>query len=177
MKNSALPCLLFVLAGTTVLAAEPKRSVQALSACGGNATPIMNGWNTVERSESEVAFSIPPSLKEVHDPKVWCVHGCEQWVRGSFTVSLSYGMWGPESFADKDWSTACVASQGDLTLVQMSHHAASEHSVLVWVVQEGSTISTNGALIAVKWSSSTDTDEAYGVISTIRGIKKSKPAG
>jgi hypothetical protein len=130
--------------------------------------PAPERWKTMQPSHDQVRFRIPADMQQIHDPKVFCIHGCEQWARRTLKVAVSHGIWGPSSFDDQSWATACVEKRGMLRVVLMPSTESSNHRVVVWPVNDTSTQSTEDILLNVQWSDSADEADARKVIASVR---------
>jgi len=152
----------------TAFSAQGEHSIEQLPACRASNVSAPRQWKTIDLSHGQARFRIPPGMQEIHDPKVFCVHGCELWARKTFKVLVSHGIWGPSSFDDESWATACVEKRGTLRIVLLPSKDSSNHMVVVWPVNDTPTQSTEDILLNVQWSDSADEADAAKVIASVR---------
>jgi hypothetical protein len=148
--------IVVALIATGAFAAPAQRSVEQLPRCRTSNVSVPKEWKTIAPAGSDVRFRVPADMKPLDDPKVFCVHGCEQWARGTFKVSVSHGMWGPSSFDDDAWAIACVEKRGALRIVQMRSQ------------NDTSTQSTEDIILNIQWSDFAGEADAANVIASLR---------
>jgi len=163
-----LEIIVIGLIASTAFGAHVEHSVEQLPPCRASNVPAPKGWKTIGTPHDQVRFQIPADMHEIHDPKAFCVHGCEQWARGTFKVSVSHGIWGPSSFDDEAWATACVDKRGSLRVVKMPSNNGRNHTVVVWPINDTATQSTEDVVLNVRWSDSADGTDAAKVIASVR---------
>src|SRR3954453_10345718 len=168
MSTMRLPLavMLLCLLPYVLAVAEPARRIEAVPTCQSSVAPVPEGWSTFRTSQTKLRFSLPPGAQPVSEPQTFCIHGCEQWSRGSLTITVSHGIWGPESFSDEDWTTACVRRRGRLRIVEM---APDKNTTLLWPSEDGSTtLSTTDFILSVKFTDERDKKDAILVIGSLR---------
>lgn len=156
-----------LLLASTVSAATARLPVAELPPCRGSAPAAPRGWQTIAVPGDVVRFRIPPGMRKNDDPKVFCIHGCEGWARGTFTVTVSHGLWDASSFDEAEWSTACAVRNSKQTVVRMPGKDGKARHVLVWPVNDGPTQSTNDAIVNVSWTDAADERDAAAVIASV----------
>ena len=166
--RDAMRIIIIALIASAAFGARTEHSVDQLQVCRASNVLTPKEWKAIESPRGQVRFRIPAGMQEVHDPRVFCIHGCEQWTRGTFKISVSHGIWGPSSFDDEMWATACVDKRGPLRVVEMSSKNGSDHIVVVWPVNDTSTQSTEDIILNIQWSDSADDTDAAKVIASIR---------
>ncbi len=164
----AMKIIVMALIAASALSGQPSRSIGQLPPCRASNVSVPSEWKTIEPPEARVRFQIPAGMQEIQDPKVFCIHGCEQWERGTFKVSVSHGMWGATSFENDAWATACVDKRGQRRVVEMRSTVDGRHTVIVWPVNDSSTQSTTDILLNVQWSEQADDADAEKVIASVR---------
>ena len=149
---------LFVVLVIFGMSATAERSIQQIPACQRAAAKVPSGWQVFENEASHLRLSIPTGMHEVEKPQIWCIHGCRQWVRGSFSISVSFGMWGADSFEEDEWKSACVDHRKKLDVVEMR---SSKTSTLLWPVDES-------FVVNVAAPDKADQGDARAVIDSLR---------
>jgi hypothetical protein len=164
----AMKIIVIALIASAAFGAQIEHSIEQLPLCRASTVSAPKRWKMIGSPHGQVRFRIPTGMQEIHDPKVFCIHGCEQWTRGTFKASVSHGIWGPSSFDDQAWATACVDKRGSLRVVRMPSRNSSNHIVVVWPVNDTSTQSTEDIILSVQWSDSADEADAAKVIASVR---------
>jgi len=147
--------------------APSEHSVERLPTCRAASATAPQRWKTIANPRGHVRFRIPPEMQQVREPKMACVHGCEEWTRGTFRVSVIHGLWGSQSFDDELWGLACAEKRGALRVVLMGSKESGMHEVVVWPVNDSSTQSTEDLLLKVQWSDAADEPDAWKVIASV----------
>ena len=150
--------LLVVVAIFSLSASPAERSLPHLAACPRAAAKVPADWQVFENEASHLRLSIPPGMQEVEKPQIWCIHGCRQWKRGSFSISISFGMWGAESFDEVELKSACIDHRKNLDVVEMQ---SAKTSTLLWPV-DGSFV------VNVATPDKEDAPDAHAVIDSLR---------
>jgi hypothetical protein len=165
---STMKIVVLALIASAAFGAQTERSIEHLPPCRASNVSAPKSWQVIESPHAHVRFRIPAGMQEIRDPKAFCIHGCEQWSRGTFKISVSHGIWGPSSFDDEAWATACVDKRGPLRVVQMPSKNGRNHVVVMWPVNDTSTQSTDDIILNVQWSDSADDADAAKVIASVR---------
>ena len=159
--------IIVALIAVSAFGAPAEHSIEQLSACRVASVSAPERWKTID-THGPVRFRIPPGMQEVRDSKVACVHGCEEFVRGTFRVIVVHGIWGAESFDDASWASACAEKRGARRVVLMPSKEGRKHVVVVWPVNDTSTQSTEDVLLNVQWVDQADEADAEKVIASVR---------
>ena len=143
---------------------RPDRSVDALKRCDRPMASVPASWPVFAAPGTNLAFRPPPDAVRSDKPEIRCVHGCVEWRRGSLRVTVSYGIWGEQSFDEARWSTACVTTRSSIRVVEMSEPTG--RSLVLWAVSEGKNrVNQNTAdfLLSIAWTNDEDRADALRV--------------
>ncbi len=162
---------LSVLWGAIAAAQAPAldRRIESLRECDRPATQTPTSWPVFAPEGTRLSIRTPPEASH-RDDMPGCVHGCETWTRRSLIVRVTRGAFGPESFEDDAWKSACVTTRTGLRAVELRE--PSSRAYVLWPVPPDDhgavTVSTADFVVAVSWVEDADREDALRVIDSLQ---------